>query len=72
MLVPQEEVDCGIGGDPPDGDTRGLLGIHMQPRRDGIVLGGTSERGEWSTEPNQEALRLVVSAHMAVYSAMRV
>jgi glycine/D-amino acid oxidase-like deaminating enzyme len=72
VLVPQEEVDCGIGGDPPDGDTRGLLGIHMQPRRDGIVLGGTSERGEWSTEPNQEALRLVVSAHMAVYSAMRV
>ena len=72
VLVPQEEVDWGIGGDPPDGDTRGLLGIHMQPRRDGIVLGGTSERGEWSREPNQEALRRIVGAHMAVYSAMRV
>ena len=72
VLVPQEEVDWGIGGDPPDGDTPGLLGIHMQPRRDGIVLGGTSERGEWSREPNREALRLIVSAHMAVYSAMRV
>ena len=72
VLVPQEEVGWGIGGDPPDGDTRGLLGIHMQPRRDGIVLGGTSERGVWSREPNQEALRLIVGAHMAVYSAMRV
>ena len=72
VLVPQEEVDWGIGGDPPDGDTRGLLGIHMQPRRDGIVLGGTSERGVWSREPNQEALRRIVGAHMAVYSAMRV
>ena len=72
VLVPQQEVDWGIAGDPPDGDTRGLLGIHMQPRRDGIVLGGTSERGEWSREPNQEALQRVVSAHLAVYSAMRV
>ena len=72
VLVPQEDVDWGIGGDPPDGDTRGLLGIHMQPRRDGIVLGGTSERGEWSREPNQEAMQRIVSAHMAVYSAMRV
>ena len=72
VLVPQQEVDWGIAGDPPDGDTRGLLGIHMQPRRDGIVLGGTSERGEWSREPNQEALQRIVGAHLAVYSAMRV
>ncbi len=72
VLVPQQEVDWGIAGDPPDGDTRGLLGIHMQPRRDGIVLGGTSERGEWSREPNKEALQRIVSAHLAVYSAMRV
>ena len=72
VLLPQEDVDWGIGGDPPDGAPRGVLGIHMQPRRDGIVLGGTSERGVWSREPNQEALRLIVSAHMAVYSAMRV
>lgn len=42
------------------------------PRRDGIVPGGTSERGVWSREPNQEALRLIVGGHMAVYSAMRV
>ena len=71
VLVPQEEVDWGISGDPPDGAPRGVLGIHMQPRSDGIVLGGTSERGEWSMEPNQDAMQRIVTAHMAVYSAMR-
>ncbi len=71
VLVPQEEVDWGISGDPPDAAPQGVLGVHMQPRRDGIVLGGTSERGVWSLEPNQEAMQLIVSAHMAVYSAMR-
>ena len=71
VLLPQEEIDWGISGNPPDAAPRGVLGVHMQPRRDGIVLGGTSERGEWSLEPNQEAMRLIVNAHMAVYSAMR-
>ncbi len=71
VLVPQQEVDWGISGSPPDGAPRGVLGIHMQPRNDGIALGGTSERGVWSLEPNQDAMQRIVSAHMAVYSAMR-
>ena len=71
VLVPQEEVDYGISGDPPDGAPRGVLGVHMQPRNDGIALGGTSERGVWSLEPNQEAMQRIVNAHIAVYSAMR-
>ena len=70
VLLPQEEVDYGIAGDLPDAPP-GILGIHMQPRNDGIALGGTSERGVWSLEPNQEAMRHVVSAHRAVYTAMR-
>ena len=32
---------------------------------------GTSERGEWSTEPNREAMERIVGAHGAVFSAMR-
>ena len=72
VLVPQKEIDWGISGDPPDGAPPGVLGVHMQPRNDGIALGGTSERGVWSLEPNQEAMQRIVSAHMAVYSAMRV
>jgi glycine/D-amino acid oxidase-like deaminating enzyme len=70
VLVPQPEVTYGtFGGAPVAG---GGLGIHMQPRSDGIVLGGTSERGEWSLEPNQEALERIVAAHRAVFSAMGV
>ena len=71
VLLPQDEVDYGIAGDLPDAPP-GILGVHMQPRRDGIVLGGTSERGVWSLEPNREAMQLLVDAHQAVYAAMRV
>ena len=70
VLLPQDEVDYGISGELPEAPP-GILGIHMQPRRDGIALGGTSERDVWSLEPNVEAMQLLVSAHMAVYSAMR-
>ena len=69
VLIPQPDVTYGtFGGAPVAG---GGLGIHMQPRSDGIVLGGTSERGEWSLEPNREALERIVAAHRAVFSAMR-
>ncbi len=72
MLLPQEDVDWRVSGDPPEGAPPGVLGVHMQPRNDGIALGGTSERRVWSLEPNQEAMQRIVSAHMAVHSAMRV
>ncbi|MYG34643.1 MAG: FAD-dependent oxidoreductase [Gemmatimonadetes bacterium] len=68
VLVPQPEVDYGTFGGP--GPSRGGLGIHMQPRSDGIVLGGTAERGEWSLEPDQEALERIVISHQALFSAM--
>ena len=71
VLLPQAEVDWGISGNPADGAPRGVFGVQMQPRSDGIVLGGTSERGVWSLEPNQEAMRHLMSAHTAVYAAMR-
>ena len=71
VLVPQPEVDYGTFGGLPGSSRDGGLGIHMQPRRDGIVLGGTSERGEWSLEPDQEAMKRIVDAHGAVFSAMR-
>ncbi len=71
VLVPQPEVDYGTFGGLPGSSPPGGLGIHMQPRSDGIVLGGTSERGEWSIEPDEEALQRIVGAHRAVFSAMR-
>ena len=68
VLVPRPEVHYRTSG----GITRQPgIGIHMMPRADGIVLGGTSERGEWSLEPNEAARRRVVEGHMALYGAMR-
>ena len=68
VLVPQPEVDYNTFG----GLRRsGGFGIHMQPRSDGIILGGTSERGVWSLEPNEEARRRVVEGHIELFSAMR-
>ena len=68
VLVPQAEVNYRTSG----GITRQPgIGIHMMPRADGIVLGGTSERGEWSLEPNLAARQRVVEGHMALYGAMR-
>ena len=71
VLVPQPEVDYGTFGGLPGSSRGGGLGIHMQPRSDGVVLGGTSERGAWSLEPDQEAMKRIVDAHRAVFSAMR-
>ena len=68
VLVPQPEVEYNTFG----GLRRiGGFGIHMQPRSDGIILGGTSERGVWSLEPNEEARRQVVEGHIELFDAMR-
>lgn len=49
----------------------GGIGIHMMPRRDGLALGGTSERGVWTLEPNEEARQRIVAAQIRLFSAMR-
>jgi glycine/D-amino acid oxidase-like deaminating enzyme len=68
VLVPQPEVNYRTSGGitPQPG-----IGIHMMPRADGIALGGTSRRGVWSLEPDEEARRRVVEGHMALFGAMR-
>ncbi len=67
LLVPQPEVNYATFG--------GLQGtggfIHMQPRSDGIALGGTSEEGNWSLEPDENARQRIVEAHRALFAAMR-
>jgi glycine/D-amino acid oxidase-like deaminating enzyme len=69
VLIPQEEVTYGTNGgvrnSPP-----GVF-VHMMPRRDGIVLGGTSERDVWTTEINDAERKRVVEGHMQLFSSMR-
>lgn len=71
VLVPQEEVTYKTAGGLSSSSGSPGVGIHMMPRSDGIVLGGTSERGVWSRDVNEEERERIVEGHMALFSAMR-
>lgn len=60
ILDPQPEVDY-------------LLlwpGLYMFPRSDGILLGGTFQRGEWSLEPDREAEARIIAAHQRRFAPL--
>jgi glycine/D-amino acid oxidase-like deaminating enzyme len=61
VLVPQPEVDYAVLAD-------NLL--YMFPRRDGILLGGTFERGDWSLTPDPAAAQRILQGHMALFGRM--
>jgi glycine/D-amino acid oxidase-like deaminating enzyme len=44
---------------------------YMFPRADGIILGGTFERGEWSTTPEPETIARIVASHQQVFQSFR-
>ncbi len=72
FLVPQPFVSYAtFGGVPDSASEERSFGIHMMPRRDGIALGGTSERDVWDLEPNDDARREIVRGHMELFGAMR-
>lgn len=68
-LIPQEEVtystNGGVRGSPP-----GVF-VHMMPRHDGIILGGTSQRGVWTLDVDEDERRRVVEGHKTLFDAMR-
>jgi len=59
FLLPQPEVDYIVLGG----------GLYMFPRTDGILLGGTHERGEWSLEPDAGAKRRILAGHAELFDA---
>jgi glycine/D-amino acid oxidase-like deaminating enzyme len=61
VLLPQPEVDYAMIG----------MGLYMFPRRDGIVLGGTFERGVETMEPNVEAKQRILTGHQRIFGGMR-
>jgi D-amino-acid oxidase len=70
VLTPQPDVNYHTnGGVPPVPGAS--LGIHMMARNDGIILGGTSQRGVWTLEPDEAERKRVVESHIAVFSAMK-
>jgi glycine/D-amino acid oxidase-like deaminating enzyme len=60
VLLPQPDVDYLLLAQD----------LYMFPRRDGILLGGTFERGEWSLEPNREAEKRILDGHARIFSGM--
>jgi D-amino-acid oxidase len=71
VLVPQPEVEYATnGGLRTDRNTAAGF-LHMMPRTDGIVLGGTSEEGVWSEEPDETDRRRVVERHVELFESMR-
>jgi glycine/D-amino acid oxidase-like deaminating enzyme len=61
ILLPQPEIDY---------NTIAREG-YMFGRRDGIVLGGTFERGEWSLTPDAETIAGILRGHRSIFAAMR-
>lgn len=61
VLLPQPEIDYLT--------TAGAL--YMFPRRDGILLGGTTERGEWDLAVNEEARAKILEGHRDFFSGSR-
>lgn len=60
VLLPQSEIDYCY-----------LSSGYMFPRRDGIVLGGTWDHGDWSLAPNPEQANHIIESHMEIMKAAR-
>jgi D-amino-acid oxidase len=71
VLVPQPEVAYSTSGGAHAPVTPDAGFIHMMPRSDGIVLGGTSIRDDWSLTVNEDERRRVVDTHIELFNSMR-
>jgi len=71
LLPSQDEVRYSTsGGVNIPSSQRGLF-IHMMPRTDGIVLGGTSERNVWTTDVNEAEKQRIIANHVTLFASMR-
>ena len=61
FLLPQEEIDY---------MTVGNGGLYMFPRKDGILLGGTFKRNDWTTTPDPEDTARIIAGHAEFFAAM--
>ncbi|HYE86120.1 MAG TPA: FAD-dependent oxidoreductase [Vicinamibacterales bacterium] len=73
VLMPQPEINYGTTGGvrPPTGPPETAGFVHMMPRSDGIILGGTSIRDNWTLDIEEKDRQRVVEAHIELFGAMR-
>ena len=60
VLLPQPEIDYCY-----------LSSGYMFPRRDGIVLGGTFDHGEWSLAPKPEQAAAILEGHAEIMKGLK-
>ncbi len=70
ILVPQSEITYSTSGGARAPVTPEAGFIHMMPRSDGIVLGGTSIRDDWSLTVNEEERKRIVETHIDLFQTM--
>lgn len=58
ILLPQPEVDYNLLSG----------GLYMFPRRDGILLGGTWDRGNSDLSPDLEAQKRILAGHKQLFA----
>ena len=61
VLQPQHEVRYAFAGNAG----------YMFPRGDGILLGGTFERGEWNATPQPEDIARIIRSHRRLFGEFR-
>jgi glycine/D-amino acid oxidase-like deaminating enzyme len=61
ILLPQPEVRYAFTGEAG----------YMFPRADGILLGGTFERGEWDATPQAEDIARIIDSHRRLFAGFR-
>ena len=61
ILLPQPEVRYAFTGEAG----------YMFPRADGIVLGGTFERGEWDATPQPADIARILASHRRLFEGFR-
>lgn len=70
VLIPQPEVTYGTSGAarqlPPDAGF-----VHMMPRSDGIILGGTSLMGNGTFDVEEIERKRVMDLHIELFNAMK-
>jgi D-amino-acid oxidase len=71
VLVPQSEINYSTSGGGRQPPTPEAGFIHMMPRTDGIVLGGTSIRDDWSLDINEKERQRIVETHIDLFTSMR-
>lgn len=70
VLMPQSEITYSTsGGARPPAPGAGF--IHMMPRTDGIVLGGTSLRDDWTLTVDESQRQRIVDTHIELFNLMR-